>query len=147
MDVAQIASTVMPIVMQVIAGATKASDAGFFGKLKEIGAVSSFFSEAGEKFKDNGIILAVLGSLTSPQDELQKLDLANLTPDSVIESVGGLDAALADAGDHGTQVKQFVFELAEKVASASGAGFFGGGETISEGEKSFLDTLKAKLGL
>jgi hypothetical protein len=146
-DVAQIVSTVVPTLMQVIAGITKSSDAGFIGKFKEIGAISGFLSEAAEKFKDNGIILGILGALTSPRDELAKLDLKNLNVSDVLNNVGGLNDVLKDSGEQGTQVKQFVVDLAEKVANASGSGFFGGGEKVSAGEQQFLTDLKSKLGL
>lgn len=61
--------------------------------------------------------------------------------------MGGLDDLLKDAGEEGSQVKNFVFDLAERVTSASGSGLFGTGQKVSEGEAEFLNNLKGKLGL
>jgi hypothetical protein len=148
-DVAQIVQSLLPTVINVLGGVMKSGDAGLFGKLREAGALAGFLSSSADQFKGNGIMEGLLNAIQGQEglDMLKNLDLANLDPGDVLKGAGGLDDALKDAGDDGAPVKQFVYDLANQVASAAGGGLFGTGAKISSDEQQFLDDLKDKLGL
>jgi hypothetical protein len=146
-DIAAIVQGLLPILSSVMGGALGSSDAGFLGKLREGAAAGDFIHDAAQEFAGNSIISGLIEMVTDGGK------LRELLPDgpsdmaATLEQVGGLDALLGDAGEEGTQVKQFVYGFAERIANASGSGFFGGGDKVSEGEAQFLNELKAKLGL
>jgi hypothetical protein len=149
MDVGAIVSQLLPTIVNVIGGTLQSSGSGFFGKLREAGALAGVLSNAGEQFKGNALMEGLLGSLTGEEGTnlLKNLDLGNLDLGNVMNQVGGLDDTLKDAGEDGAPVKQFIFDVANQVANAAGGGLFGSGDKISEGEASFLSDLKGKLGL
>lgn len=148
MDVQGIIAKVLPIIQQVVASLTKKSDAGIVGRILEAGSLAKFVGEAAEKYKGNPVVDGIAkmfkeGGLKEPNIDLKNLDIG-----SVLNQVAGLDDALKDlGGDAAKGVKEFIFGMAEKVAGASGGGLFGGGQKVSADEASFLNDLKAKLGL
>lgn len=146
-DVSQLIPQLLPLVQQVLGGALNAGGSGLVGKLREMGAVSGFMTEAAEQFQSNSIIQGVLAGLTEGKNPLDGLDLDNLDLGNVISQVGNVNGLLEGFGEEGNQVKQFIVGLAEKVVGASGSGLFGTGEKVNEQEQGFLANLRTTLGL
>lgn len=146
-DISQVVGQLLPVIQQVVAGALTTGGSGFFGKLKEAGAISGFLTEAAEQFQGNSIIQGILGSISKGDDLLGGIDLANLDLGSVLSQVGDVNGLLGSLGEEGGQVKQFIVGLAERVVGASGSGLFGSGEKINAQEQDFLNNLRQTLGL
>jgi hypothetical protein len=146
-DVTAIVQGLLPVLKSVMGGALGSSDAGFIGKLREGAAAGDFIHDAAEQFAGNSIIGGLIELVTDGGKLRDLIPEAPTEAGAVLEQIGGLDTLLADAGEEGNQVKQFVFGFAERIANASGSGFFGGGDKVSAGEAQFLTDLKAKLGL
>ncbi|MCA9905549.1 MAG: hypothetical protein KC547_16955 [Anaerolineae bacterium] len=149
MDVQKIVQSLLPIIINVIGGVMKSGGSGFWGKLREGGALATALSGAADQFKGNNLMEGLLGALTGDEGKnlLSNLDLEKLDLGNVMNMVGGLDNVLGDAGDEAEPVKGFIFDVAEKMAGAAGSGVFGTGQKINAGEQSFLDDLKKQLGL
>lgn len=146
-DIAQVVSQLLPVVQQVVAGALMTGGSGFFGKLKEAGAISGFLTEAAEQFQGNSIIQGVISSISKGGDLLGDIDLNNLDLGAVMTQVGDIGGLLNSLGDEGGQIKQFIFGLAERIVGASGSGLFGSGEKVNPQEQDFLNNLRQTLGL
>ncbi|MDX2137911.1 MAG: hypothetical protein SF123_07425 [Chloroflexota bacterium] len=146
---AQIVHAILPTVVNVLGGMMKSGNEGLIGQIREGGALASFLISAGDQFKGNPLMDALLGTLAGEQGRelISNLDPASLDVNSVMESVGGLDDMLKDAGDSAAPVKQFIYDMASSVANAAGGGLFGSGEKVSADEQQFLTDLKGKLGL
>lgn len=146
MDISAIVSSLLPIIQQVIAGATKAGGSGVVGKLREAGAAAGYLNEAGEQFKGNPVIEGLLGMLTKG-DGLGDIDLSSLNLDDVLNQVGNIDGLLQGTGVEAGPIKQFILGLVEKIVGAAGTGLFGSGEKVSPEEAAFVSNLKGKLGV
>lgn len=149
MDVQKIVQSLLPIIINVIGGVMKSGESGFWGKLREGGALASVLSGAADQFKGNSLMEGLLGALTGDAGKnlLGSLDLDKLDLGNVMNMVGGLDNMLADAGEEAAPVKGFIYDVAQKMAGAAGGGVFGTGQKINPEEQSFLDDLKGQLGL
>ncbi|HRE48896.1 MAG TPA: hypothetical protein PLD47_14310 [Aggregatilineales bacterium] len=144
----QTIAQIIPIVQLVLGSLMKVGDAGLVGKLREAGALGKFLSEAQEKFKGNALVEGLLKALPDQIGEMgQSFDVKHFDVLQTTQALGGLDGILKDSGEQGKQVKQFIYELAERFASAAGGGIFGSGQKISEAESAFLSDLKGRLGL
>jgi len=146
-DLTQVVAQLIPVVQQALGGALNAGGAGLIGKLREVGALSDFLTEAAEQFQNNTLIQGVIKGLTVEANPLDNLDLSTLTSDTVMTQVSGLSGLLADFGAEGEQVKQFIYTMAEKIVGASGSGLLGLGEKINENEQDFLTALRTTLGI
>lgn len=149
MDVQKIVQSLLPIIINVIGGVMKSGESGFWGKLREGGALAGVLSGAADQFKGNSLMEGLLGALTGDEGKklLGSLDLKSLDLGDVMNKVGGIDNVLADAGEEAAPVKGFIYDIAQKMAGSAGGGVFGSGQKISAGEQSFLDDLKKQLGL
>lgn len=129
----------------LIIGATmKADRTGFLNGFREANAGAQFIDGAVERYKDNVVVLELIANMER-EHELPD-DLDEITPDVVYSHLEHVKAMLAGSPyAHGFFM--FVYELAEAVANATGGGWFGGGEKITEGEAAFLEDLRAQLGL
>ena len=119
----------------------KVDGPGFLKGWREASAGLDYFGAALERFNDNAAVLRVLANM---ERELPG-DIGQIDYDDVLARAGRVDLLLAGTAD-APGYKQFIYELAEAVAAASGAGLFGRGEKISEREALFLAELKARLG-
>jgi hypothetical protein len=148
-EAAQIVHSILPTIVNVLGAIMKSGNEGLIGQIREGGALASFLISAGDQFKGNPLMDALIGTLTGEQGRelISQLDPANLDVNSIMESVGGLDDALKDAGEDAAPVKQFIYDMASSVANAAGGGLFGSGEKVSADEQQFLTDLKSKLGL
>lgn len=142
-DTEQLALQIGPMIENIVASALKVSGSGFFGKLKEGGAVLTYLSDASDKFDSNALIQHILANFTG--GDLRSIDLGTVEPQEALMQAGQLGPILSGIAG-GDQVKQFVLELVEQVLAASGSGLFGGGEKVSEAEQQFYDELKVNLG-
>ncbi|MGQ9888170.1 MAG: hypothetical protein ACUVSX_06710 [Aggregatilineales bacterium] len=115
---------------------------GFLKGWREASAGLNYFDTALERFNDNAAVLRVLAYM---EQELPG-DIGAIDWDDVLARLDRIDTLLAGTPD-APGYKQFIYELAETVASASGAGLFGSGPKISEREAAFLAELRARLGL
>lgn len=148
-DVGQLVQSVLPVVMNVIGGLLKTSDAGMFGKLREAGAIGGFIAETGQRYEGNPLMSSLVSAIQGDEgmNILKNIDLKTLDVSDVLNQVGNLDGVLASAGEEAAPIKSFIVELAEKVASAAGEGLFGSGDKVSAEEQTFLADLRAKLGV
>ena len=148
-DIGQIVQSVLPVVMNVIGGLLKTSEAGMFGKLREAGAIGVFIAESAQQFEGNPLMSSLISAIQGDEgmNILKNIDLKNLNVSDVLNQVSNLDNVLTDAGADAAPVKSFIVELAEKVAGAAGEGLFGSGEKVSEEEQTFLADLRDKLGV
>lgn len=136
------------LAQQVISGIMKTDGTGFFGAIREAGALGTFVQESLERFKGNDLITGVAETLLSgvQSGEGGGVDLTALEPDQIISNLTqGISAVPDDA--NGAQFKGYLYELAEKIASAAGTGLFGGGEKVSAQEADFLQKLRGLLGV
>jgi len=149
MDVQQIVDKLLPIIVNVIGGAMKSGESGFWVKVREGGALANALSGAAEQFQGNNLMEGLLGALTGDKAKslLSSLDLDSLDLGNVVSMVGGIDDVVADAGEEAAPLKGFIYDVAQKIASAAGGGIFGTGDKISAGEEQFLGNLKESLGL
>lgn len=142
-DTEQLALQIGPIIEGIVAGALKVSGSGFFGKLKEGGAVLGYLAEASDKFDDNALVQHILANFTG--GDLRSIDLGKVEPQNALADASQLGSILSSVAG-GEQVKQFVLELIEQVFVASGSGLFGGGEKVSPAEQQFYEELNSQLG-
>lgn len=115
---------------------------GFLKGWREASAGLNYFGTALERFNNNAAVLRVLAYM---EQELPG-DIGAIDYDDVLARVDRIDTLLAGTPD-APGYKQFIYELAETVASASGAGLFGRGPKVSEREAAFLAELRARLGI
>ena len=126
----------------VIGVMMKVDGPGFLKGWREATAGLDYFSAALERFNDNAAVLRVLAYM---EQELPG-DIGQIDYDDVLARAGRIDLLLAGTPD-APGYKQFIYELAEAVAAASGSGLFGRGPKVSEREAAFLAELRASLRL
>lgn len=149
MDVSAVVPQLIPIVQHVLAGLLNSSGSGLFGKIREGAAIANYFADTAASYGENPLINGVVDAFIKGDAGQNISELAGETKDigTVMNIVGGLDSLLSGAGEQGVEVKQFIYGLAETVASAAGEGLFGSGDRIGTGERQFLDALRGTLGL
>jgi hypothetical protein len=121
------------------------------GAYREVSAAMKFIREARHVFPANALIQSVPDEAHTASSHDQGLDLS--TPESASAAKHNLEARIQEAltlladDAEGREYKTFLLHIAEKVVEAAGAGFFGGGEKVSEAEKQFIGDLRLRLGV
>ncbi|MBK8444504.1 MAG: hypothetical protein IPL35_14320 [Sphingobacteriales bacterium] len=151
--------------MLVGAAMSGADGSGLFGTLKEAFASSQAAMAARSEFADNALIAALMPVISSfseareqasaQQEKIKaRLQAANAKDAAALQAVAIEDLSkvqeLLDCKEDAataTAYKNFIIQLADKVANAaSEGGFLGfGGTRFSDGEKSFLEKVKTAL--
>jgi hypothetical protein len=148
---------IIDLIKTVLAGIMGAdAKTGPFKILKEGAALGGVLKEAREKFQGNAVMEQLLGALLSKDEEGDNTPeaeapadgpkLGQTSIDDVLGKLGGLRGIL-DMIPGGNDIKQFIYDLAEKVAGAAGSGLFGSGPKVSQNESNFLSALKNGLGI
>jgi hypothetical protein len=143
MDMTQVINALLPMIQNIVAGVMQVSGSGMIGTARELKAVSDYADEAAKKFAGNPVIEALIEPLQG--NFLENVNIEALDVNNVLSSVMQIDSLLPP--ELTGEVKQFLYELAQRVASASGQGFFGSGEKVTEVESQYLDALRVYLGL
>jgi hypothetical protein len=139
-------------------------DFGLVDFAKEAAVMVRFAQQAQALYAHHPLIQAVVAEMTSPERttgwhvpwrqlsdgllpgaESRPQRIAARLLAKVNEAVRVLDEHV-DV-DSAQAFKEFVYTYAERVAQASGEGWFGLGEPVSAKEAAFLDELRAVLGL
>jgi hypothetical protein len=131
------------------AGVIMEADLTFMSAAKETIAVMKAGHAARDKYPGNPLIQDLIPKARmkgEPEIPEPKSPFPNLKADDVIAKIREAVAlvqqkAPAQAADY----KAFVLELANVAANASGEGFLGTGQKVSEKEKAILDKLTAAL--
>ena len=136
-----------PYIVGFMTGAADMSAVSF---AKEMTAMGAIINEAGKKFGYNELLRAVLKDKDNKTiDEATKAELEGMSTSEVIDPLRNI-ALLLDTKatrEEAEAFKRFLYEVAEKVAEASGEGFLGTGEKTSDAEYEFLVRLSETLGL
>jgi hypothetical protein len=140
MDDAQAELMALPAL--IIGVMMKVDGPGFLKGWREATAGLDYFGTALERFNDNAAVLRVLAHM---EQELPG-DIGQIDYDDILVRADRVDMLLAGSAD-APGYKQFIYELAEAVAAASGAGLLGRGPKVSEREALFLAELRAHLRL
>ena len=122
--------------------ATVAADAsGPVAYFEEMTAAGTFLYDARNRYPDNSLVQALFehGELPETMDVE-----GEVTQESLLEDISRIDGILPRDRE-GLEFRQFLYDLAERIAKASRTGWFG--KRISEGEAAFLRELKERLGL
>lgn len=140
----------------IVAGAINTADFTFFSFVKEVFVLSEYLEGAKSKYKNNELLQSLL-SVVLDEDYQKQGEKATKVEVETFEEF--LDAAcqqlketVAIAYQTATtqeveEYKEFLYEIANKVANASGSGWFGTGEKVSEKEVVVLHKFKVALGL
>lgn len=140
----------------IVAGAINTADFTFFSFVKEVFVLSEYLEGAKSKYKNNELLQSLL-SVVLDEDYQKQGEKATKVEVETFEDF--LDAAcqqlkeaVAIAYQTATtqeveEYKEFLYEIANKVANASGSGWFGTGEKVSEKEVVVLNKFKVALGL
>ncbi len=146
MDLNSVLNKVVPVAQMIMFGAIKAGGIHFSASMRESGAAAKYLANSQNTYKDNLVIQGIIRSLSKMRG--QKPDLRTLDPEEVMKGVDEINPILDAAPmQQGVQTKDFLYGLAEAVVNASGSGFMGSGERVSEGEAKFLADLKAHLSV
>jgi hypothetical protein len=143
---------ILDVIKYVVAGVMGADPrSGPFKMVREMGALAGFLRESSEQFKDNPLVSQVISALTAKPDEdagsqAGQPEPVTLSITDILGKADSLNSLLASIPG-GDDVKRFIYQLAEKIASASGSGLFGSGPKISGQEANFLERLKNTLGI
>jgi hypothetical protein len=136
--------TVLSIIRGIVDGIINTSNSGMIGRAREMTAFTQYVAQAGSQFANNDFIAQLIPHMTSSVffasgSPFQK-------PSDIFDAMGELGAGLP-VDEAGVQVRQFIIGLVEAVAGASGGGLFGRGDKLSDDETTYLDILRAKLGM
>lgn len=149
MDPQAIASQLIPIVQHVVTGVMNAGDSGVLGKVKEAGAAVGYVREAATRFEGNAILDHVIKNITGDgaKDFATAIGGGQFDLSQMNTAVSSLNTVLNGMGSTGREIKEFVVELAQKIAEAAGGGLLGSGQKMSSGEFRFIDDLKRQLDI
>ncbi len=142
-DLNEVLDKVVPVAQMIMFGAMKSDGLQFSASMRESGAAAKYLANSQSTYQDNFIIQGIITSLSKMRG--QKPDLRTLDNDEVMKKVDEINPVLDGAMDQGAQTKIFLYGLAEAVVNASGSGFMGSGERVTEGETKFLSSLKEHL--
>ncbi len=123
---------------EVLLATVAADRTGVIAYYREVLAAGRYLYDAQRKYANNALIAALFEHTWS--DEERAGDDEPLTRERLLERLAEVGEALND-DEEAVEFKTFLFELAERVAKASG-GFWGG---ISADEAAFLNELKRLL--
>ncbi|MDX2076002.1 MAG: hypothetical protein SFZ02_06195 [bacterium] len=132
---------IIKVIRGIVDGMMSAGNSGMVGRAREMTAFTEYIKKATAQYGDNPLV----GQLLDYGDALMdKSDFAD--PSELFSAMSELGDGLPQ-DDMGNGVRQFIYGLAEAVAGASGGGFLGRGDKISDDENDYLDFLRGKLGL
>lgn len=123
---------------EVLLATVAADRTGVIAYYREVLAAGRYLYDAQRKYAHNALITALFEHTSSNEERAS--DDEPLTRERLLERLAEVGEALND-DEEGAEFKTFLFELAERVAKASG-GFWGG---ISADEAAFLSELKRLL--
>jgi hypothetical protein len=129
--------------MSVSAGIS-ALDFGLVSFAKEIAAVTKTLVDAPDRYPNNALIKAVVEDTVAAEDEQEVDD--KLSVDEILKLVAQAGSIVDEKvpGD-APGFKQLLMEVADRAANASGSGFLGFGEKMSDEEAAYLSKLRAVL--
>jgi hypothetical protein len=137
----------------VIAGIMFSEKLGPFKAVRETLALAGFLTTAEKKYGDNTTVQQIIKHMKDESADAKnhppqniKLGEGSVDTHGILTRIAEVNTILADSPD-AAGVKQFLYELAEAVANASGSGFLGLGQKISPQETEFLQGLKQTLGI
>jgi hypothetical protein len=130
-------------------GVSKA-DFGMISFLREFKALIEGTLELKTKYASNELVQAVISTYekkdAAPPEESGEGGVSAEQILAELRQIAGIVDAKASA-DEARGFKAFLYEIADRVANASGEGFFGTGEKVSDKERAYLGQLKTALGL
>ncbi len=116
-----------------------------------------------DALKETDVVANLVASWKEPgktantliQDVMADIDVSptrksgNQSPEEILEDVRAVVAAVGSKApaDEAQEFRQFLYEWARTVAHASGEGFQGTGEKLSDKEAATLDNMKTVLGV
>ncbi|MDC3962947.1 hypothetical protein KEG38_54560 [Polyangium jinanense] len=128
------------------AAVSTALDFGLISAAKEFSAAVKTLNDAAEKAPHNQLIQAIVNANKDEQQASSSSE--GFSVDLVIERVRQARSIVeAKAPAEAAEYKQMVLEVADRVANASGEGFFGTGKKVSDKEAEYLGKLRDALGL
>lgn len=139
---------------EMVVVATAILDGGVIAFSRKLVALYRFVDEAksyyagNEEYPANELILATLDEIPD-EDTIQNskfLDASRYNMLVYLQELQKLAAILNTTPEH-IEYRQFLISLSERIASASGGGFFGSGKKFSKEEQELVSQMKAILGL
>jgi hypothetical protein len=135
-------------VSQVVLGVIGIDGSGPVSGAREVKAAQDFIKEAPARFSGNALVQTLVVALNRDDDNNPMnsfLMLDEMNPDAILNN---LNTALSifNASPELPGAKEFIYDLAERVAEAAGSGLFGMGPKVSEEEEMLLANLRLTLG-
>lgn len=131
-----------------------ASDFTLLSALKEIFAFTQKIQNAKLNYQDNQLIQGLLADISDEEQEtkINEIENAENFEDFLEDALEKLKAAVAIAHLKATpkeaqEYQEFLYEIANQIANASGEGIFGTGPKVSQQEAIVLEQLKTILKL
>lgn len=124
-------------------------DMGVVSFAKELHAMIKAVVEAKASYTGNPLVQAVIADFETKSTDAPPAPPEKKNSDAILADIGQV-VAIVDAkaaGDEARGFKTFLFGISEQVANASGSGFLGFGEKVSDDEKAFLAKLKSTLSV
>jgi hypothetical protein len=123
-------------------------DFGVVSFAKEFAAMIRAVTEAKAKYPTNALVQALAAEFESNGDAPAPAE-GKKTPDEILselEKVAAVVNAKAPQAE-AREFKTFLYGISETVANASGEGFLGFGEKVSDKEREYLARVKAVLAV
>ena len=114
---------------------------------KEFVVLTRAYDEAKKSYQGNQLIQAILAERTLHDSD--DIDTNSMTSEDFLERISEI-ARIVDQkspADEALEFKLFLYEIATKVAMASGEGFLGFGKKVSDKEAAYLERLKGTLAI
>ena len=125
------------------------ADFGVVSFAKEFAALIRAVIGAKEKYPSNQLIQSLVAEFEKKDQSPPADGEGKKSQDDMLADLGKV-AALVDnkaAGDEARGFKTFLVDLSEQVANASGEGFLGFGEKVSDKERDYLQKLRSTLSV
>jgi hypothetical protein len=114
---------------------------------KEMIILTKAYEEAKEHYAGNALIQAILAERSFHDSD--DVDINNLTSDDFLKKIDEIARIVEkkSPAEECLEFKLFLYEIAMKVAKASGEGFLGLGKKVSDKESDYLGRLKETLAI
>ena len=121
------------------------ADFGLLSAAKEFKELIKSQTEAKDKYKGCELIQAIVADLATKSDQTSEASAEAVSLDAIVTQVKNATTWVKQkaTADEAALYTKFIVETAERVANASGEGFFGGGPKVSESEEAFLKQVRA----
>ncbi|MDQ7823035.1 MAG: hypothetical protein RDV48_09600 [Candidatus Eremiobacteraeota bacterium] len=139
-----------------VAFMASAADRGFIADSRELSAFPTIFADAMETYKDNELISFIFDDLNHHREhadlraraEEAKKQNYSLTQ-TLMEDIVKVFEILQKKASKPEMVafKKMLYNIAFEIVNASGEGFMGTGNKISDREAAYLEKLRSALGL